>query len=1131
MTNRSPGLAATFPSDAGPGGQKRGEKKMTEIFRESFESGNWHHNCRVFPVGGTPYEMETGNIFVPDGWTFWFRHSDEWSQPEGHHCWIDGDPVRVHSGNGAYMYFAFHRKMDAGLMRQVSVVPGADLRLTAYAHAWSNHNDPGQPDVFPHPDDPRWSEGDGVGYEHFFGIEDDVQDDGARNFTFSIGIDPTGGTDPFSDTVVWGEGAHIYNAYHEAPNVRVEAQSDVVTVFLRSVTLWPFKHNDAYWDDVALEQLGIPEPPQDSDGWAYNCVETGSKLGIHGINQNQIVSFCGQAAQAGAPFPVVKAVDDLGWLAQVKQVSPTTITIGRLTGPNEGCQGVGLPGADLAQMAQNLIQPILQRLTQEPRLADVVDYWEVANEPDPNDPDGVTGYAALARLMIHCMDLAEQYNLKLALFSLNMGTPEWVEMVAMVDTGVFSRAYLGGHILCLHEGPQDPNQLIDLWWGDSIPDAPQVDGAGACHFRYRYLYEAIRQAGEPIIPLVISEWYGGLHLPTVVPSFNDMVSRVEWWDEWAREDYWVWGCCPFTLGPVSQWVSADWERYYPALIDYAINTRNDTNAQPPVDVEPPPVVECQEQDQYERIYVLIPENYDSLWWQCVALGAHPRRLTTGTSAQDAGNPICLNSRSVLAINPADIGTGLTQDWFNEHYPGAIMSRIDAGTPYEAAVKLLPPLMGDISQAQDWYDVDFGEHPGGGTIEEYGCLLTACTIVLRSIYNKDITPPWLDRLFVLARSVFSLDHILNWEEFVELFPVFDSFDRTDGPTTVEWLRDLLENNWQVVLRRGSPGSAHFVYLNTIGTDGTINVIDTQDGQRKTWALPWITGIRAAHVAQAVVPSVPPLVGIHDEAGGEWMRQQGMTGCCLVHFNVVDSVVPVDFRHLSDNGIKVIARVNRDYGGGIGTIPPPGQEYPWIDNVAQTILNAQGVDYWIIGNEQDSSAEGPIDKVHYVNVYNAIWDLVAGRAKLTPGAIDPYNVDSGDPRDYVQYIYENIHGLDLIALHGKTQGSEPAQCWSYDTFTDPPLIGRYYHLRTLEDQLSWIPQRFRGVPVYVTELNPQRKLDGSNGWQGGAVGAEWVQEAYRYCASLNRIAGVMFYRWSDDDWAIQNDAQILGAIRNL
>ncbi len=57
------------------------------------------------------------------------------------------------------------------------------------------------------------------------------------NFTFSVGIDPKGGTDPWSANVVWGEGAHIYNGYAQVPPVDVVAATSTVTLFLRSSVL------------------------------------------------------------------------------------------------------------------------------------------------------------------------------------------------------------------------------------------------------------------------------------------------------------------------------------------------------------------------------------------------------------------------------------------------------------------------------------------------------------------------------------------------------------------------------------------------------------------------------------------------------------------------------------------------------------------------------------------------------------------------------------------------------------------------------------------------------------------------------------------------------------------------------
>jgi hypothetical protein len=227
-----------------------------------FERG-WegnHHRCVVYPVGGTPYEREAGEIACPEGWMAWYRHGLPvehdpqngvgWAAPEVRPCGLIPDPRRVHAGNWGCLVFTFSRIHDAGLFQQVTVPAGTRLRLSAWAHAWSN--------VWgsPHESDPRWSEGSHVGYNAFFAEEGTAGlDDADRNFTFWLGIDPTGGTNPYAPTVVWGKGAHIYNAYHQVPPVEVTAQADKVTVFLRSRTLWPFKHNDAYWDDVVLEAV------------------------------------------------------------------------------------------------------------------------------------------------------------------------------------------------------------------------------------------------------------------------------------------------------------------------------------------------------------------------------------------------------------------------------------------------------------------------------------------------------------------------------------------------------------------------------------------------------------------------------------------------------------------------------------------------------------------------------------------------------------------------------------------------------------------------------------------------------------------------------------------------------------
>ena len=225
------------------------------LINGSFEqdwADNRSHHCLVFPGGE---ERTVGNIFTPSGgWVTWFYHNPgTWDQPEVRDA---REIERVHDGDKATLLFTFYRNHDAGFLQQVQVEPGTRLGLSAYAHAWSNHKDG------PHPDDGHWSEG--AGYDVVAWPEGsqppngEQQQDAKGNFTFTVGIDPTGGLNPYADTVAWGDGWHIYNGYGVL-TAEATAEAETVTVFLRSCTLWPFKHNDAYWD--AVELVAVEEPP------------------------------------------------------------------------------------------------------------------------------------------------------------------------------------------------------------------------------------------------------------------------------------------------------------------------------------------------------------------------------------------------------------------------------------------------------------------------------------------------------------------------------------------------------------------------------------------------------------------------------------------------------------------------------------------------------------------------------------------------------------------------------------------------------------------------------------------------------------------------------------------------------
>lgn len=246
---------------------------MTNLLTNGDFTADWgeqsSHRAWVCKPGEVPQIAQIGNIFTPPGWDTWFRHEPNvWDQPEVRDARTED---RMYDGHKSVLFFTFYRKHWGGFLQQVPVVPGQRYRLTAYAHAWSNSQNG------PHVDDPRWSEGPGYGAGYMSpplaenvpppagpGTTDDW-----RNFAFNVGLDPNGGVNPFDASVRWGTGASIYNQYGQVPAVEVTATEPVMTVWLRSRTLWPFKHNDAYWGAASLELVESepqPEPPCECRG-------------------------------------------------------------------------------------------------------------------------------------------------------------------------------------------------------------------------------------------------------------------------------------------------------------------------------------------------------------------------------------------------------------------------------------------------------------------------------------------------------------------------------------------------------------------------------------------------------------------------------------------------------------------------------------------------------------------------------------------------------------------------------------------------------------------------------------------------------------------------------------------------
>ncbi len=551
-------------------------------------------------------------------------------------------------------------------------------------------------------------------------------------------------------------------------------------------------------------------------------------------------------------------------------------------------------------------------------------------------------------------------------------------------------------------------------------------------------------------------------------------------------------------------------------------------------------------------YVLLPPFDDAIrcldWRVAAVIGSAGQSGAIGHSPYDAGGGP--PGQEIMVVNPRG------------SLAGAAGIALEVATPWEMAIQLMPKLAGDVALAQDdprWADEGFGERPDGSSasIGRYGSLLTGLAMVLRKVYRREVTPPLLDRLLVASRMAYDNENTLLWADAMGLFPAFDSYLKDDRPRSAGELARLLRGGWEILLKQANGG--RFVYLEAVEED-VLRIVDPVGGERAERtaadAASAYKGIRAAHVKRPFSPgpSTPTplpkvLVGLHDRRGGEWMAAQGIRGCCLVHYTLQRQPIQVDCRRIRDAGITVICRLSWGYADGTGTLPRLADRDAFINAVVQTMLAAQGIAYFHVGNEPNNCQEWPgfgrgqmfaLTPQYVAEIYNVIWHRVAGRVKMGPPPIDPYFGPGSNNRDWWRYILDHIAGADALFLHAKTQTNDPSEVWSRARFTDEPLTWQYLHLRTVETALEVVPERFRALPVFVTELNPQylTRIGGATGWRPD--NAAWVHEALRYfreglsTVQAQPVTGVILYRYEasagdQSPFGLEDKPAILAAIK--
>ena len=207
----------------------------------------------------SPFGMQDGiaEVMVAPNWRAWWvdvapsyvqkpSNCDEskkpecyWMRPQFQEINASAYPNRVHSGFRAQKYYSQARMHEGGLYQRVTgITTGTTLRFSIFMQAWQCANI------------------DACG-------KGGIRSDQPYAMHLKVGIDPYGGTDPFSSNVVWSPEREAFDQWVEFA-VQAKAQGDAVTVFTHSRAEfdWARQSNDVYVDDASLSvgPAGTPAP-------------------------------------------------------------------------------------------------------------------------------------------------------------------------------------------------------------------------------------------------------------------------------------------------------------------------------------------------------------------------------------------------------------------------------------------------------------------------------------------------------------------------------------------------------------------------------------------------------------------------------------------------------------------------------------------------------------------------------------------------------------------------------------------------------------------------------------------------------------------------------------------------------
>ena len=298
------------------------------------------------------------------------------------------------------------------------------------------------------------------------------------------------------------------------------------------------------------------------------------------------------------------------------------------------------------------------------------------------------------------------------------------------------------------------------------------------------------------------------------------------------------------------------------------------------------------------------------------------------------------------------------------------------------------------------------------------------------------------------------------------------------------------------------------------------IDLQGGGSN---LPIITTRKPAHDPALAWGDHYRTVGIHDFPDTQvW---EGGNPGWVVHTALVGEEPPFDLalRHIRAGGGMFI-RLNEEYGRTIPTDKNQWQawansagSYLWRlhDFLKRQLPNAHPATIvCCIGNEMNAPGEWggdagyEITPERYAEFFNLCYRTIKAalpNVLLSPGAVAWYgptrHADGRylTPRQWWDAMIANIADLDAITLHTYSHTNDPASVTWPRKFGDWPMTDTHYDFQNYRDQMAAIPERWRFLPVYISETNAGAELTQTPAWRDERSG--WIVEAYREIARWN------------------------------